>query len=153
MLFSRVFSLQGVIFSIAFNASKQLICSASDDRSVRVWEVFTTTNINQSDDRSLLSRISADDSEIRLQHTLYGHSARVWDVRMLRDVIISVGEVVQDFKRLTSHGLFCFVKIQWSPVIVFLGLHLLCLVIQWKCVGENCWTQGFINARYISSKI
>ena len=34
------------------------------------------------------------EAEVKLDRTLYGHSARVWDVRMLRDVIVSVGEVI-----------------------------------------------------------
>ena len=40
-------------------------------------------------------------------HVLYGHSARVWDVNLLTDVIISVGEV--SHKRAGFLFLFLYV--------------------------------------------
>ncbi|XP_052770439.1 WD repeat-containing protein 6-like [Mya arenaria] len=77
---------QGVIFNVDYSPSLQLICSVSDDRSIQLYRVkfaqpMTTTDLDiwKTVDCSLI-------------HTLYGHSARVWDGKLLDDCIVSVGE-------------------------------------------------------------
>ena len=71
--------LQGVIFAIDYSPSTQRICSASDDRSIRVWQLRVDCNWTRVDSTFL--------------HTLFGHTARVWGVRFLLDQLVSVGEV------------------------------------------------------------
>ncbi|WAR22367.1 WDR6-like protein [Mya arenaria] len=78
--------IEGVIFNVDYSPSLQLICSVSDDRSIQLYRVkfaqpMTTTDLDiwKTVDCSLI-------------HTLYGHSARVWDGKLLDDCIVSVGE-------------------------------------------------------------
>ena len=78
---------QGVIFSIDYNAALKLICSVSDDRSIRLYTVIFPGNKNEE---SLQDWEKMDSS---LLHVLYGHSARVWDVKLLTKNFVSVGEV------------------------------------------------------------
>ena len=85
---SSVFA-QGVIFSVAISLRQHLVCTASDDRSVRLWRADDDGGgVAASGRLSLLT-----DPSLRLRTTLYGHAARVWGVRLLRHCIISVGEV------------------------------------------------------------
>ena len=74
--------LQGVIFSIEFCSSTNRICSVSDDRSVRIWLVRFDGNLKDW-----------NSAAFEPLHVLYGHSARVWDVKFLSTEIISIGEV------------------------------------------------------------
>lgn len=73
----------GVIFCVQYCSGLRKICSTSDDRSVRIWDVaFSDTN--REDWRRC---------EITLKYTLYGHSARVWKCQFINDGrFISIGE-------------------------------------------------------------
>ncbi|XP_040264605.1 WD repeat-containing protein 6 isoform X1 [Bufo bufo] len=73
----RISGHNGVIFSISYELQGGILASASDDRSLRVWNVG-----------SLLDR----DPEVQCLLVLYGHQARVWSVRVFPDNIISIGE-------------------------------------------------------------
>lgn len=103
------FQIKGVIFSIDYNPSKQLLASVSDDRSIILWKVkkkeistcLSPTQLETETGHSDLSQHEANPGPLDLSEdvefiqwkTLYGHKARVWDVRILNDYIISVGEV------------------------------------------------------------
>ncbi|XP_069822872.1 tRNA (34-2'-O)-methyltransferase regulator WDR6 [Dendropsophus ebraccatus] len=73
----RISGHNGVIFSIHYEMQKGVLASASDDRSLRVWNVGSLTDRNP---------------DVQCLLVLYGHQARVWSVRLLLDNIISIGE-------------------------------------------------------------
>ena len=74
----RLTGHEGVIFSIDFNKVGSLIASVSDDRSIRLWKV--TGSLGQTD------------SKVDPLLVMFGHTARLWDVKLLDDCIISIGE-------------------------------------------------------------
>ena len=76
----RLIGHYGVIFSVRYCQERQLLCSVSDDRSIKVWKVVFTDSY---------SDVTVP-SELTL--TLYGHKARVWDCLVLKDHIVSIGE-------------------------------------------------------------
>nr|XP_008171589.2 WD repeat-containing protein 6 isoform X1 [Chrysemys picta bellii] len=73
----RVSGHDGVIFSICYLKSKGILASASDDRSIRVWDV---------------GDLQAPRDPVRCLLVCYGHQSRVWSVRLLSDYLISIGE-------------------------------------------------------------
>ncbi|CAK1541937.1 unnamed protein product [Leptosia nina] len=78
---------KGVIFSISCQLKSSTIVSTSDDRSVRIWGVQSTstgTYITTDFWRNL--------KNINCLHELYGHGARVMRNCIINDYIISVGE-------------------------------------------------------------
>ncbi|KAG8200291.1 hypothetical protein JTE90_021941 [Oedothorax gibbosus] len=77
---------QGVIFSVIYNRTKQLLSSTSDDRSVRLWKVCGNS---ESADNSLSFW---ENSKIELAHVLFAHESRVWMSAILPNGILSVGE-------------------------------------------------------------
>ncbi|XP_072136378.1 tRNA (34-2'-O)-methyltransferase regulator WDR6 [Mobula birostris] len=77
----RVSGHSGVIFSIDYLPWNRVLVSASDDRSVRLWKVGSLPHALEGGDGG---------AECLLQ--LYGHQSRVWQVRLLPDRVISVGE-------------------------------------------------------------
>ncbi|XP_060064987.1 WD repeat-containing protein 6-like [Ylistrum balloti] len=82
---------QGVIFSIEFSVMRRQICTVSDDRSVRVWQLnFPQEKAEYTDEVISLDWWRCCSSTELL--VLYGHSARVWDVKILPSLIVSVGE-------------------------------------------------------------
>ncbi|RDD38601.1 WD repeat-containing protein 6 [Trichoplax sp. H2] len=74
---------EGAIFSITF-ANENYLCSASDDRSIRLWQVNEDWISDPRKERKpvILSPLK----------TFYGHKARVWDAYLLSDYVISIGE-------------------------------------------------------------
>lgn len=72
----------GVIFSISYLQQKGLLASASDDRSVRLWEV------------GLLGGAGGTCSHANpiCLRVLYGHQARVFSVFLLPENVFSAGE-------------------------------------------------------------
>ncbi|XP_032637671.1 tRNA (34-2'-O)-methyltransferase regulator WDR6 isoform X2 [Chelonoidis abingdonii] len=73
----RVSGHDGVIFSICYLKSKGILASASDDRSIRVWDV---------------GDLQAPRDPVHCLLVCYGHQSRVWSVRLLSDYLISIGE-------------------------------------------------------------
>ena len=99
---SSVFISQGVIFSIAYDARKQLLCSTSDDRSIRIWHVGeedgTAEHSEQRTQETTLEvaetgSVNWEITTFHLLHVLYGHTARVWGATLLHDWIVTIGEV------------------------------------------------------------
>ena len=83
--------LQGVIFAIDFHRDRLQICSASDDRSIRLWQLcLRGGDANQSSD---LTMTHWEGVTFEPLFVYYGHSARVWGVRLLHEHIVSIGEV------------------------------------------------------------
>ena len=69
---------------MAYHPKKHIISSVSDDRSARLWKVcFPTTGGGTTD---------WAEATFHLMHVLYGHAARVWDLRLLNEYIVTVGE-------------------------------------------------------------
>ncbi|XP_074641979.1 tRNA (34-2'-O)-methyltransferase regulator WDR6-like isoform X2 [Tubulanus polymorphus] len=75
--FARLTSHKGVIFSICYHEEKNLLASVSDDRGICLWQ---------------LQGESWEQSQFTLLHTLFGHTARVWDVKLLALCFVSIGE-------------------------------------------------------------
>ncbi|XP_065176916.1 tRNA (34-2'-O)-methyltransferase regulator WDR6-like isoform X3 [Sycon ciliatum] len=75
----RLCGHEGVIFSIALSSDGCRACTASDDRTVRVWDLLLL-----SDDGTVVSS--------KCIHALYGHSARIWKAIFVQDLIVSTGE-------------------------------------------------------------
>ncbi|XP_069499417.1 tRNA (34-2'-O)-methyltransferase regulator WDR6 isoform X2 [Ambystoma mexicanum] len=73
----RIDGHQGVIFSIDYLESKGLLASASDDRSLRLWDV---------------GDLQAPGAPVQCLLVLYGHQSRVWSVRLLHECLLSIGE-------------------------------------------------------------
>lgn len=71
----RLCGHEGVIFGIQFDPAGQRLATASDDRSIRLWDI---SDGNQH-------------PEIPLT-TLYGHHSRVWTCLFLDDLMISASE-------------------------------------------------------------
>ncbi|XP_013403103.1 WD repeat-containing protein 6 [Lingula anatina] len=120
----RLSGHEGVIFSIAFSYHNMCLCSVSDDRSIRIWQLCVIPE-GQTDGRLSLNSegptgAAVDQNSKRctdgnltmpghfrkkeipmdvwcrmqyeLKHVMYGHSARVWDVKLLRELLVTVGE-------------------------------------------------------------
>lgn len=90
LIFFFFFGWQGVIFSINYQPKLQRLCSVSDDRSIRVWQIHSASSNTEC---IPLSSLDWNYVHIEPLLTLYGHSARVWDAVLLSEKIISVGEV------------------------------------------------------------
>uniref|UniRef100_A0A2K6PQM2 tRNA (34-2'-O)-methyltransferase regulator WDR6 n=1 Tax=Rhinopithecus roxellana TaxID=61622 RepID=A0A2K6PQM2_RHIRO len=73
----RISGHVGIIFSMSYLESKGLLATASEDRSVRIWKV--------GDLRVPGGRVQ------NIGHC-FGHSARVWQVKLLENYLISAGE-------------------------------------------------------------
>lgn len=74
-----------MIFNIHYNDDKRQLYSASDDRSVRIWQF--------SDCGLLPSSVVTADTIVTPLHVLYGHSARVWFVKQFGCNIVTASEV------------------------------------------------------------
>lgn len=74
---SRISGHKGVIFSICYLESKSILASASDDRSLRLWDV---------------GDLRSPPDHVPCLLVCYGHQSRVWSVRLLTNYIISIGE-------------------------------------------------------------
>lgn len=81
----------GVIFSINYNKEHNILISASDDRSIRIW----TGNMTRNNSSELFDMQFWKDNSFQLAHVYYGHSARIWKVASLSlsiPIVISTGE-------------------------------------------------------------
>ena len=64
-----------------------LICSTSDDRTVRLWNIqYEKENISEN------CNVKWEKVEIALLATMYGHTARVWRAMIKNDIVVSIGE-------------------------------------------------------------
>ncbi|KAM8930805.1 tRNA (34-2'-O)-methyltransferase regulator WDR6 [Pelodytes ibericus] len=72
----RISGHDGVIFSIFYEERRGVLASASDDRSLRLWDVGEL----------------AAPGDAPCLHVLYGHQSRVWSVKLLSSYVISIGE-------------------------------------------------------------
>ncbi|KOC68853.1 WD repeat-containing protein 6 [Habropoda laboriosa] len=75
----------GVIFSVIYDSATQLICSTSDDRTVRLWKV---SNIESKESNVINWR----QANIKLSRTIFGHTARVWKAIIRNEILITIGE-------------------------------------------------------------
>lgn len=78
----RLLGHDGVIFAISYLQDKGWLASASDDRSVRVWDVGNLGGHGGKCGHSSPSCL----------RVLYGHQARVFSVRLSRGNVFSAGE-------------------------------------------------------------
>ncbi|XP_076618371.1 tRNA (34-2'-O)-methyltransferase regulator WDR6-like isoform X1 [Colletes latitarsis] len=81
----RLHGHNGVIFSVIFDLHTKLICSTSDDRTVRLWTVKYNDHKEGND-------INWKKVEIKLLRTMFGHTARVWRSIIRNDTLITIGE-------------------------------------------------------------
>lgn len=79
LVLERLTGHEGVIFSINFNKQGTLLSSVSDDRSIRLWRV---TNLSTFESNGCVEPLLV----------VYGHSARVWDCKLLDTCFVSIGE-------------------------------------------------------------
>lgn len=83
----------GVIFSVVYDPLAKLICSTSDDRTVRLWKI--SNNKSENNDHLLegkLEKINWRKVNIRLMRTMFGHTARVWKSVIRNEILITIGE-------------------------------------------------------------
>lgn len=86
----RLSGHQGVIFSVNFNVPRRLLCSTSDDRSLRVYRFHEHPSLCQAGAEDLsLEQLSR--GWFSSLHVLYGHESRVWRAAALSSCYISVG--------------------------------------------------------------
>ncbi|KAJ7317114.1 hypothetical protein JRQ81_003276 [Phrynocephalus forsythii] len=141
----RIRGHNGVIFSICYSESKGLLASASDDRSLRLWDVGDL-------------RAATDSAPCLL--VCYGHQARVWSVKLLSDSILSVGEdsaclvwnyqgeIVRTFKSHKGRG-FRAVAVHEGRGWVFAG-GADCGIRQWPLKGPRANGNSLLQLNFPS---
>ncbi|KAG0212859.1 WD repeat-containing protein 6 [Mortierella sp. NVP41] len=63
---------EGILFGIRWSDDGKAVCTVSDDRSIRIWNITHPTNITHT--------------------THFGHTARVWDCQIVGPYLISISE-------------------------------------------------------------
>ncbi|KAF9960846.1 WD repeat-containing protein 6 [Mortierella alpina] len=63
---------EGILFGIRWSADGRAVCTVSDDRTIRIWDITHSTTITHT--------------------THFGHSARVWDCQIVGQYLISISE-------------------------------------------------------------
>ncbi|KAF9330500.1 WD repeat-containing protein 6 [Linnemannia elongata] len=63
---------EGILFGIRWSDDGKAVCTVSDDRSIRIWDITHPTNITHT--------------------THFGHTARVWDCQIVGPYLISISE-------------------------------------------------------------
>lgn len=77
--------MQGVIFSVNYDAPSRTVISTSDDRSIRTWSVESRPGEAADDETDPWAMFET--CTIRPQYELYGHEARVWKSVIIRQSI------------------------------------------------------------------
>ncbi|XP_051172215.1 WD repeat-containing protein 6 isoform X2 [Leptopilina boulardi] len=76
----------GVVFSVFYDPLTNIMCSTSDDRTVRLWSIYDEMgNINSSN-------VEWSNVQVNLLATMYGHTARVWRAIIKQSTVVSIGE-------------------------------------------------------------
>ncbi|XP_011869820.1 PREDICTED: WD repeat-containing protein 6 [Vollenhovia emeryi] len=81
----RLTGHKGVVFSVVCDLRSRFICSTSDDRSVRLWEVTDEENTESNN-------INWQTVKIVPTKALFLHTARVWKALIRNDVVLTIGE-------------------------------------------------------------
>ncbi|KAK7109625.1 tRNA (34-2'-O)-methyltransferase regulator WDR6-like [Littorina saxatilis] len=138
---------KGVIFSIFFHHGLQRICSASDDRSIIMYHVQFST---QSNDTPGDGRVKVRDwkqAVIEPVLTVFGHSGRVWDVVLLTDLFVSIGEdahcivwsyagdILHKHKGHKGRSIWSLAASEDETFVVTGGGD--CSIRQWHLLGNN----------------
>lgn len=105
-----------------------MVCSASDDRSIRLWQFSFGCHSNLHDTEIPLELW--ENCSSTCVHVLYGHSARVWDVRLLTSTLVSVGEVHH-----YSSGWSIYISCLWWSVLRLITFK--CLVRRWSLKNSD----------------
>lgn len=86
---------------VAWREDGRRLASASDDRTVRVWDVECNGGDGDGSDDDEWSGMRGKNCNGRLLWTGWGHASRVWDVGFTRLGIVTCGEVRcrQGFRR------------------------------------------------------
>ncbi|KAJ3082821.1 WD repeat-containing protein 6, partial [Quaeritorhiza haematococci] len=93
----RLIGHEGVLFNIRFHPSGSHLATCSDDRTIRVWSLPTTSIVqrNQSTPALVTTTAISTGTSAETVAILYGHMARVWDCLFVggaEGTIVSVGE-------------------------------------------------------------
>lgn len=86
---------QGVVMGVDCDVRHLQLCSVSDDRSIRVWQITTPVDDDVDTTAQEKDRLSVEwwrMASFEPVHVLFGHGARIWDVRILEDGYVSIGE-------------------------------------------------------------
>ncbi|KAM0729073.1 tRNA (34-2'-O)-methyltransferase regulator WDR6 [Formica fusca] len=81
----RLIGHKGVIFSVIYDSCSRLICSTSDDRSVRFWRVIKNKNPESNN-------LNWQTAKIIPVKTMFVHAARVWKAIIRDDIVVTIGE-------------------------------------------------------------
>ncbi|XP_072762395.1 tRNA (34-2'-O)-methyltransferase regulator WDR6-like [Anoplolepis gracilipes] len=81
----RLIGHKGVIFSVIYDSCSRLICSTSDDRSVRLWRVATIEN-------SESNNLNWQTVKIFQEKAMFVHTARVWKAIIRDEIVVTIGE-------------------------------------------------------------
>lgn len=79
----------GVVFSVSYDPLTNIICSTSDDRTVRLWSVYDKEEKKKKKNCNLMDW---RDVSVNLLATMYGHTARVWRAIIKKNTVVSIGE-------------------------------------------------------------
>lgn len=79
----RLTGHEGSIFRIAWSEDGERLASVSDDRSVRIWRISSTSS---------LKLCMESNEETHEATTFYGHTARIWDCHIDQKFLITVSE-------------------------------------------------------------
>ncbi|XP_075039671.1 tRNA (34-2'-O)-methyltransferase regulator WDR6 [Mixophyes fleayi] len=142
----RISGHKGVIFSIFYEKQRGILASASDDRSLRIWNV---------------GDLAQSEQDVQCLLVLYGHQSRVWSVRLLPDSIISIGEdsscivwsysgdIIHNFKGHKGRGIRALAvqdHLGWVATGgADSGIRL------WQIKGRSSPSNGLLNLQFSSS--